>query len=111
MSAAQVLLPGRVAGQLVVSVKSPVMARVRGKGWVPMFAMVTDWVVGEVLVTRTGVGKVIAAGETVRLGLADWPMPMGCVRVEPVMRTVRFWAVPSLRVRVVESAEGAMGDW
>jgi hypothetical protein len=75
-STVQVELPARVAGQLVVSVKSPVGARVRAKGWTPMLPMVTGWVVAEVLVTRTGVGKVMEAGVTVRLGLADWPVPV-----------------------------------
>jgi len=78
----QVLLPGRVAGQSVVEVKSPVRARVRANGCAPMLPMVTGWVVVEVLVTRTGVGKVMVAGVTVRLGLADWPMPVGWERVD-----------------------------
>jgi hypothetical protein len=34
-------------------------------------------VVLEVLVTRTALGKLMVAGVTVRLGLADWPMPVG----------------------------------
>jgi hypothetical protein len=107
MRVVQVLLPGRRAGQSVVSVKSPVRERLRAKGWAPMLPMVTGWVVAEVLVTRTGVEKVMVPGLTVRLGLADWPMPVGCGRVVPVMRTVKFWS----RVRRVESAEGATGDW
>ena len=111
MSAVQVLLPGRVAGQLVVSVKSPVRERLRAKGWAPMLPMVTGWVVAEVLVTRTGVEKVMVAGVTVRLGFAAWPVPVDNGLVEPVMRTVKPWAVPSLSMRVMESAEVAMGDW
>jgi hypothetical protein len=88
-------------------VKSPLTERLRAKGRVPMLPTVTGWVVDEVLVTRTGVGKVMVAGETVRLGLTDWPMPVGCGLVVPVMRTVRPWS----SVRVVVSAEGAIGDW
>ncbi len=42
MRTVQVVLPGRVAGQSVVKVKSPVRAKVRGKGCVPMLPMVTD---------------------------------------------------------------------
>src|SRR5580698_4635791 len=66
MRAVQVLLPGRVAGQLVVSVKSPVRASVRLMGLMPVLPMVTDCVVAEVLVTMTGVRKVMVAGVTVR---------------------------------------------
>jgi hypothetical protein len=40
-SAVQVLLPGSRAGQSVVSVKSPVTARLRAKGWAPVLPMVT----------------------------------------------------------------------
>jgi hypothetical protein len=87
--AVQVLLLGRRAGQSVVSVKSPVRASERAKGWAPMFPMVTDWVVAEVLVTRTGVVKLMVAGVTVRLGLGVWPVPVDCGLVVPVMRTVR----------------------
>src|SRR6202022_3093894 len=61
INAVQVLLPGRGAGRSVVSVKSPVRARERLKGWVPMLPIVTGWVVAEVLVTRTGVEKVMLA--------------------------------------------------
>ena len=89
MSAVQVLLPGSRSGQSVVSVKSPVRERLRAKGWVPMLPMVTGWVVAEVPVTRTGVGKVMVEGLTVRLGLADWPTPVDWDLVVPVMRTVR----------------------
>ena len=67
----QVELPGRVGRQLVVSVKSPVRARVRAKGFAPVLPMVTVCVEPEVLATRTGVGKVMVAGVTVRLGLTD----------------------------------------
>ena len=98
-------MPGRVAGQLVVSVKSPVRARARAKGWVPVLPMVTVCVVLEMLVTTTAVGKLMVAGVTVRLGLTDWPVPVGWGRVVPVTRTVRPWS----RVRVVESAEGRGG--
>jgi hypothetical protein len=52
--------------------------------------MVTGCVVEEVLVTRTGLGKVMVAGVTLRLGFAAWPVPLERGRVEPVMRTVRF---------------------
>ena len=90
MRVVQVLLPGRMAGQLVVSVKSPVMARVRAKGWEPMLPIVTGCVVVEVLLTRTGVGNVMVAGVMVRLGLTIWPMPVDCGLVLPVMRTVKF---------------------
>src|SRR5277367_1404233 len=45
----QVLLPGRVAGQSVVSVKSPARARVRAKGCVPMLPIVTGCVVVDAL--------------------------------------------------------------
>ena len=86
--AVQVLLAGRRAGQSVVSVKSPVRASERAKGWAPMLPMVTGWVVAEVLVTRTGVGKVMVAGVRVRLGLAVWPVPVDWGLVVPVMRTV-----------------------
>ena len=89
MSAVQVLLPGRIAGQSVVSVKSPVRARVRAKGDAPMLPMAMGWVVAEVLVTRTGVGKVTVAGVTVRLGLAIWPVPVWRGLVVPVMRTAK----------------------
>src|SRR5882757_3171571 len=113
INAVQVLLPGRRAGQSVVLVKSPVRVRLRAKGWAPMLPLVMGCVVAEVLVTRTGVEKVMVAGVTVRLGFADWPMPVGCGLVEPVMRTLRAWfvpwAVPSLSVRVMELADGAMG--
>ncbi len=103
----QVELAVRVAGQSVASVKSPVRVRASGKGMGPVLPRVTVWVVLEVLVTRTGVGKMMVEGVTVRLGLADWPMAVGWGLVVPVMRTVR----PSSRVRVVESADGAMADW
>src|SRR5580704_10741424 len=86
----QVLLPGRMAGQSVVSVKSPMRARAREKGCAPLLPMVTGCVVVEVLVTRTGLGKVTVAGVTVRLGLTAWPVPVDKGLVEPVMRTVRF---------------------
>src|SRR5206468_3794639 len=55
--AVQVLLPGSRAGQSVVSVKSPVRARLRAKGWVPVLPMVTGWVVAEVRVRRRGGGR------------------------------------------------------
>lgn len=106
MRMVQVLLPGRVAGQLVVGVKSPVMTRARSKGWAPVLPMVTVCVVVEVLVTRTGVGNVMVAGVRLRLELTDWPTPMGWVWVVPVMSAVKF----SSRVRVVESADGATGE-
>ena len=48
----------------------------RAKGWAPMLPMVTGWVEAEVLVTRTGVEKVMVAGVTVRFGLAAWPVPV-----------------------------------
>ena len=99
----QVALPGRSAGQLVVKVKSPVRPRVRGKGWAPELPIVTVWVVVEVLVTTTALGKVIEVGVRVRLGLTDSPVLVGGGRVVPVMRTERPWS----SVRVVESAEGA----
>ena len=75
MRAVQLPLPGRVAGQLVVEVKSPVRTRARAKGVAPVLPMVTVWVVAEVLVTRTGLGKVMVVGVTVRLGLTDCPLP------------------------------------
>src|ERR1700733_10690587 len=106
ISTVQALLPGRVAGQSVESVKSPVRARERLKGCAPMLPMVIVCVVVEVLVTKTGLAKEMVDGVRVRLGLTVWPMPVGCGLVAPVMRTVRFWS----RVRVVESAEGAMGE-
>jgi hypothetical protein len=102
----QEALPARVAGQSVASVKSPVRVRAREKATGPVLPMVTVWVLEEVVVTGTELGKVIVAGVRVRLGLADWPTPVGWGLVVPVMRTVR----PSSRVRVVESAEGATGD-
>ena len=68
---------GGVAGQLVVSVKSPVRVRARVKGWAPVLPMVTVWVELEVVVTRTGLGKVMVAGVTVRLGLADGAVDAG----------------------------------
>ena len=70
-----------------------------------MLPMVTDWVDAELVATVTGVGKVMVAGATVRLGLTVCPVPVESGSVEPVMRTVRFWS----SVRVVESAEGAIG--
>ena len=73
----QEALPARVAVQSVASVKSPVRVRASGKGTAPMLPMVTVWVVLEVLVTRTALGKLMVAGVTVRLGLADWPIPVG----------------------------------
>ncbi len=82
-------LAGRVAGQSVVSVKSPVRERVRAKEFAPLLPMVTVCVEAELLATRTGVGKVMAAGVMVRLGFTDWPVPVGSGRVEPVMTTVR----------------------
>ncbi len=85
----QVALAGRVAGQLVVSVKSPVTARVRAKGFVPVLPMVTDCVDAEVVATVTGVEKVMVVGVTVRLGLTDCPVPVERGSVEPVMRAVR----------------------
>ena len=84
-----VLLPGRSAGQSVVSVKSPVTERVRLKGDAPMLPIVMGWVVAELLVTRTGVGKVMVAGVTVRLGLAIWPVPVWRGLVVPVISTVK----------------------
>lgn len=89
MRTVQVLLPGRVAGQSVVLVKSPARARASAKGVAPVLPMVIGWVEAEVVVTRTGVGKVMVVGVTLRLGLTDWPLPVGCVCVVPVMRTVR----------------------
>ena len=62
MRTVQVLLPGRTAGQLVEGMKSPVTTMARLKGCVPVLPMVTVCVVVEVLVTRTGVGKVIVGG-------------------------------------------------
>ena len=47
------------------------------KGWAPVLPMVTVCGVLEVLVTRTGVGKLMVVGVTVRLGLTVWPMPVG----------------------------------
>jgi hypothetical protein len=80
----QVALAGRRVGQLVVKVKSPVMPRVRGNGCAPELPMVTVWVVVEVLVTTTALGKVMEVGLRVRLGLTDWPVPLGWRRVVPV---------------------------
>ena len=100
-------MPASVAVQSVESMKSPVRVSASGKATAPMLAMVTVWVVLEVLVTTTALEKLMVEGVTVRLGFADWPMPVGCGLVVPVMRTVR----PSSRVRVVESAEGTIGDW
>jgi hypothetical protein len=111
MRTVQDALPGRVAGQLVVSVKSPVRPRVRVKGCAPELPMVTVWVVVEVLVTTTALGKVMEVGVRVRAGLTDWPVPVGWGRVVPVMRTDWPWASPSARARVVESAEGDWRDW
>ena len=102
----QVVVAARVAGQLVVSVKSPVRVRVRGKAVAPVLPRVMVCVVALVVVTTYGVGEVDVAGVTVRLGLAVWPVPVGSGRVVPVMRTV----APSSRVRVVESADGVMGE-
>ena len=68
-----------------MSVKFPVRARVRAKGWVPMLPTVMGWVVAEVLVTRTGIGNVTAAGVMVRLGLTIWPMPVWSGLVVPVI--------------------------
>jgi hypothetical protein len=77
MTTVQVELPARVAAQSVASVKSPAKVSASGKATAPMLPMVTVCVVLEVLVTRTALGKLMVAGVTVRLGFADWPMPVG----------------------------------
>ena len=61
--------PGRVAAQLVASVKSPVRARVREKGAAPVLVMVTVWVVAEMPVTTTGVGEGDGAGRDGEVGV------------------------------------------
>ena len=95
--------PGvRVAVQLVVEVKSPERATVSGKGWVPVLVMVTVWVVAEAVVTTAALGKLMAAGVTVRLGFADCPVPVGWGSDLPVTRAVRDWS----SVRVMESEDG-----
>ena len=79
----------RMAGQLVVSVKSPVRVRDRSKGCAPVLAMVTFCGMLEVAVTRMGLGKVMVAGVTLRFGFVVVPVAPGRGMVLPVMRTER----------------------
>ena len=108
MKTVQVVLPGRVAGQSVVSVKSPVRVRARAKGCGAGVADGDGLGGGGVLVTRTGVGKVRVVGRDGEVGVdglrrCRWAGE-GCL---PVTRTVRPWS----SVRVVASAEGAVVEW
>ena len=102
----QMTPPERVAGQLVVSVKSPERVRARVKGWVPVLEMVTFCVVAERPATTTASGKLMVVGVTLRLGLVIEPLTPGWGMVLPVTRTVRPWS----RERVVELEE-VCGDW
>lgn len=52
----------RLAGQVVVSVKSPFRVRAMGMASVPAFWMATTCGAAEMAVTATGSGKLMAAG-------------------------------------------------
>jgi len=101
MTTEQLVPPARTAGQLVELMKSPVSERVSGKDCVLVLVMFALCVFAEVVVTTTGFWKVIEAGVTTRLGLADEPATPGCGMVSPVTSTLRPWS----RARVTESED------
>ena len=103
----QEALPARVAAQLVVSVKSPVSARVSAKAVAPVFWMVRVWVALETLVTTTALGKLIEVVETERLGLTLAPLIEGWGSERPVTRTDKPWSSAS----VVASDAGVWVAW